>query len=89
MEDPHQIMSSWNESVHFCMRRGVTCGRRHQQRVTRLELQGQNLVGSQSPHIGNLSFLRIPQLQNNSSSHEIPLEIAHLHRLQALYIYIQ
>ncbi|CAN6559553.1 unnamed protein product [Malus baccata var. baccata] len=87
LEDPHQIMSSWNESIHFCMWRGVTCGRRHQQRVTRLELQGQNLVGSLSPHIGNLSFLRILQLQNNSFSHEIPLEIGHLHRLQALYIF--
>ncbi|CAN6695978.1 unnamed protein product [Malus baccata var. baccata] len=54
MEDPHQIMSSWNESIHFCMWRGVTCGRRHQQRVTRLELRGQNLVGSLSPHIVNV-----------------------------------
>ncbi|RXI04359.1 hypothetical protein DVH24_038633 [Malus domestica] len=86
MEDPHQIMSSWNESIHFCMWRGVTCGRRHRQRVTRLELRGQNLVGSLSPHICNLTFLRILRLQNNSFSHEIPFEIAHLHRLQALYI---
>uniref|UniRef100_A0A2N9I386 non-specific serine/threonine protein kinase n=1 Tax=Fagus sylvatica TaxID=28930 RepID=A0A2N9I386_FAGSY len=31
--DPFGVMSSWNDSIHFCQWRGVTCGRRHQ-RVT-------------------------------------------------------
>ncbi|KAB1226272.1 hypothetical protein CJ030_MR1G003751 [Morella rubra] len=35
--DPMGVMSSWNDSVHFCQWQGVTCGRRHQ-RVTRLDL---------------------------------------------------
>ncbi|KAM4081917.1 hypothetical protein ACJW30_11G129800 [Castanea mollissima] len=36
-------MSSWNDSIHFCHWRGVTCGRRHQ-RVTVLDLQSQKMV---------------------------------------------
>uniref|UniRef100_A0A2N9G8F3 non-specific serine/threonine protein kinase n=1 Tax=Fagus sylvatica TaxID=28930 RepID=A0A2N9G8F3_FAGSY len=35
--DPFGVMSSWNDSIHFCQWRGVTCGRRHQ-RVTVLDL---------------------------------------------------
>ncbi|XP_070663603.1 putative receptor-like protein kinase At3g47110 isoform X2 [Malus domestica] len=77
-------MSSWNESMHFCMWHGVTCSRRHRQRVTNLDLQSQNLVGKLSPNIGNLSFLRELWLQNNSFSHEIPPQIGNLRRLQVL-----
>uniref|UniRef100_A0A5B6ZQX1 Uncharacterized protein n=1 Tax=Davidia involucrata TaxID=16924 RepID=A0A5B6ZQX1_DAVIN len=83
VEDPLQAMSSWNESIHFCQWQGVTCGRRHK-RVTALDLQSQKLVGSISPHIGNLSFLLQIQLQNNSFTNEIPPEIGHLRRLQFL-----
>nr|XP_028944206.1 leucine-rich repeat receptor-like serine/threonine-protein kinase BAM2 [Malus domestica] len=39
----YNVMSSWNESTHFCMWHGVTCSRRHRQRVTNLDLQSQNL----------------------------------------------
>ncbi|XP_075644171.1 uncharacterized protein LOC142615320 isoform X1 [Castanea sativa] len=77
------VMSSWNDSIHFCHWRGVTCGRRHQ-RVTVLDLQSQKMVGSLSPHIGNLSFLRNLTLQNNSFYNEIPPEIGRLRRLQVL-----
>ncbi|KAM4072379.1 hypothetical protein ACB094_11G134400 [Castanea mollissima] len=76
-------MSSWNDSIHFCHWRGVTCGRRHQ-RVTVLDLQSQKMVGSISPHIGNLSFLRNLTLQNNSFYNGIPPEIGRLRRLQVL-----
>ena len=82
-DDPLQVMSSWNDSIHFCQWRGVTCGHRHQ-RVTVLNLPSSKLVGSISPHIGNLSFLRQITLQNNSLHNEIPLEIGYLHRLQVL-----
>ena len=81
--DPFGAMSSWNASIHFCQWQGVTCGRRHQ-RVTVLNLQSQKLVGSISPHVGNLSFLRNLTLQNNSFHNEIPPEIGRLHRLQVL-----
>ncbi|GFZ18300.1 hypothetical protein Acr_27g0000390 [Actinidia rufa] len=57
--------SSWNDSLHFCQWKGVLCGRRHQ-RVTGLNLQSYNLAGSISPAIGNLSFLKVVDLTNNS-----------------------
>ncbi|KAL7258941.1 hypothetical protein ACSBR1_004949 [Camellia fascicularis] len=56
--DPFGILSSWNESIHFCQWQGVTCGSRHQRAIV-LDLAHQNLTGSISPHIGNLSFLSI------------------------------
>ncbi|CAN6692757.1 unnamed protein product [Malus baccata var. baccata] len=80
----YNVMSSWNESTHFCMWHGVTCSIRHRQRVTKLDLQSQNLVGKLSTNIGNLSFLRKLWLQDNNFSHEIPPQIGNLHRLQVL-----
>ncbi|KAM5555353.1 hypothetical protein ABKV19_023318 [Rosa sericea] len=84
--DPNRVTSSWNESLHFCLWHGVTCSRRHRQRVTKLELGSQALGGSISPHIGNLSFLRVLILENNSFTHQIPPQIGHLHRLQVLWL---
>ncbi|KAI3748829.1 hypothetical protein L6452_12208 [Arctium lappa] len=55
--DPQRVLDTWNTSLHFCQWQGVTCGRRHA-RVTRLELGSRGLVGSLSPQIGNLSFLK-------------------------------
>ncbi|KAK4592244.1 hypothetical protein RGQ29_016671 [Quercus rubra] len=81
--DPLQVLSSWNHSIHFCQWRGVTCGRRHQ-RIIKLDLQSSKLVGSISPHVGNLSFLKNLTLSNNRFHDEIPLEIDRLHRLQDL-----
>ncbi|KAB2619200.1 LRR receptor-like serine/threonine-protein kinase [Pyrus ussuriensis x Pyrus communis] len=86
-QDPHQVLSSWNESFHFCKWYGVTCSRRHRERVTVLNLGSQNLEGSVSPHIGNLSFLRELRLGNNSFTHQIPAEIGRLHRLQVLLLH--
>ena len=81
--DPFGAMNSWNESVHFCEWSGVTCGRRHQ-RVVELDLHCYRLVGSLSPSIGNLSFLRVLNLENNSFGHNIPQELGQLFRLQML-----
>ncbi|KAL6126937.1 hypothetical protein ACLB2K_074982 [Fragaria x ananassa] len=84
-QDPNRpVMSSWNESTHFCMWYGVTCSRRHLQRVTKLNLSSLKLSGSVSPHIGNLSFLRDLRLYNNSLTNKIPLEIGQLQRLRIL-----
>ncbi|XP_004308369.1 PREDICTED: probable LRR receptor-like serine/threonine-protein kinase At3g47570-like [Fragaria vesca subsp. vesca] len=82
--DPNQVTSSWNDTLHFCLWHGVTCSRRHRQRVTKLELDSLELVGSISPYIGNLSFLRKLDLENNSFTHHIPPQIGHLHRLKVL-----
>ncbi|XP_050249278.1 putative receptor-like protein kinase At3g47110 [Quercus robur] len=84
-QDPYNILSSWNDSMHFCNWLGVKYGRRHQ-RVTVLDLQGHKLRGTLSPYISNLSFLRSIILQNNSFYGEIPQEIGHLFRLQQLYL---
>ncbi|XVF83968.1 hypothetical protein PTKIN_Ptkin16aG0537000 [Pterospermum kingtungense] len=83
--DPLGILRSWNDSVHFCQWRGVKCGWRHQ-RVTGLVLQKLKLMGPISPYIGNLSFLRGLDLQNNSFFQELPQEIVHLRRLEKLFL---
>ncbi|KAL5546647.1 hypothetical protein UlMin_006334 [Ulmus minor] len=83
--DPFGILSWWNHSVSFCNWPGINCGRRHH-RVTAIVLQGYNLKGSISPHIGNLSFLRFINLQNNSISGEIPPQVGHLFRLRHLLL---
>ncbi|KAK9081954.1 hypothetical protein Syun_030936 [Stephania yunnanensis] len=69
--DPLQVLNSWNTSLHFCQWHGVTCGRRHQ-RVVKLVLKSRGLAGSLSPYIGNLSFLHVIDLRNNSFRGEIP-----------------
>ncbi|XVF83920.1 hypothetical protein PTKIN_Ptkin16aG0532800 [Pterospermum kingtungense] len=81
--DPLRIMRSWNNSIHLCQWRGVKCGRRHQ-RVTELDLAALKLMGPISPYIGNLSLLRVLDLQNNSFFQELPREIGRLHRLEVL-----
>ncbi|KAL5569895.1 hypothetical protein UlMin_026470, partial [Ulmus minor] len=74
--DPFGILSSWNDSVSFCNWPGVICSRRHH-RVTSLVLEGHNLKGSISPHIGNLTFLRYINLQNNNFFGQIPQQVGY------------
>lgn len=83
IHDPQGILNSWNDSRHFCEWDGITCGRRHR-RVTVLDLNSRGLFGSLSPYIGNLSFLRVILLFNNSIQGGIPPEIGRLFRLQNL-----
>ncbi|KAL5568802.1 hypothetical protein UlMin_025377 [Ulmus minor] len=83
--DPFGILNSWNDSVSFCNWPGITCGRRHP-RVTSLFLKSHNLKGSISPHIGNLTFLRVINLGNNSFYGEIPQQLGYLFRLQHLHL---
>ncbi|KAJ8759136.1 hypothetical protein K2173_004143 [Erythroxylum novogranatense] len=83
MNDPLGKLSTWNESSHFCKWSGVICGVRHQ-RVVELDLHDAQLDGSLSPYAGNLSFLRIINLRNNSLSHTIPPELGRLFRLREL-----
>ncbi|CBI23132.3 unnamed protein product, partial [Vitis vinifera] len=77
-QDPLGMLSSWNDSLHFCRWSGVYCSRRHVHRVTKLNLFSYGLVGSLSPHIGNLTFLRTIVLQNNSFHGKVPSEIGAL-----------
>ncbi|XVF24073.1 hypothetical protein REPUB_Repub13aG0095600 [Reevesia pubescens] len=80
-------LSSWNTSLHFCEWEGVRCGRRHQ-RVISLNLSSLNLVGSISPSIGNLSFLREVNLSNNRLQGNIPMELGHLKQLRSIILYL-
>lgn len=82
---PLGLLSSWNDSVNFCHWQGVTCSRRRQ-RVMALNLLSQQLEGTLSPHIGNLSFLRSIYLDRNKFRGPIPEEIGKLFRLQYLYV---
>ncbi|KAF8028549.1 hypothetical protein BT93_E1238 [Corymbia citriodora subsp. variegata] len=86
-EDPLGVLSSWNNTVNLCQWYGITCSRRHHNRVTVLDLNSQKLSGSISPHIGNLSFLKELSLYNNSFDHEIPSQIGQLHRLRILQLH--
>ncbi|XP_057989175.1 receptor-like protein 43 [Hevea brasiliensis] len=89
--DPLGITNSWNHSIHFCEWPGVKCRRVSAgiMRVATLyrpSVNLVNLVGSISPHIGNLSFLSYLNLANNSFSGEIPEEIRGLRRLKILIL---
>ncbi|XVF05352.1 hypothetical protein REPUB_Repub05bG0164800 [Reevesia pubescens] len=79
--DPLGVTSSWNNSVSLCRWRGINCGRKHQ-RVTKLDLKMQNLGGTLSPYVGNLSFLRFINLEDNNFYGSIPPEIGRLSRLE-------
>ncbi|GLU02930.1 hypothetical protein SLE2022_201600 [Rubroshorea leprosula] len=83
LNDPQGSLNSWNDSLHFCQWEGITCsGRRN--RVTILDFSSRGLVGSLSPSIGNLSFLREIRLSNNSFHGAMPPEIGRLFRLRYL-----
>ncbi|KAL5708377.1 non-specific serine/threonine protein kinase [Ranunculus cassubicifolius] len=85
IKDNIEGLRSWNQSLHFCQWEGITCGKNHQ-RVISLNLSTQNLIGSLSPSIGNLSFLRYVNLENNQFSGRIPQEIGRLFRLQKFIV---
>ncbi|KAL3730185.1 hypothetical protein ACJRO7_027229 [Eucalyptus globulus] len=85
-KDPFRVLSSWNDSTHHCEWQGVLCSKRHPGRVTSLNLRSQGLEGLLSSHVGNLSFLRILFLQNNSFHGEIPPQIGNLLRLRVLVL---
>ncbi|KAK4592873.1 hypothetical protein RGQ29_017146 [Quercus rubra] len=83
IDSPLNVLASWNDSFHFCQWVGVTCGNKHQ-RVIGLDLKNSKLVGTISPHIGNLSFLLSLNLASNSFHGGIPSEVGYLTRLRNL-----
>ncbi|XP_022764259.1 putative receptor-like protein kinase At3g47110 [Durio zibethinus] len=76
-------LTSWNASLHFCEWQGVRCGHRYQ-RVISLNVSSMKLVGSISPSIGNLTFLREVNFSRNRLQGSIPRELGHLRRLRLL-----
>ncbi|KAJ7950156.1 putative Receptor-kinase [Quillaja saponaria] len=83
VQDPLQIMSSWNNSIHYCNWVGIICNKSNQ-KVVVLNLEERQLTGTLSPSIGNLTFLTGINLQNNSFHGEIPHEVGNLLHLQDL-----
>uniref|UniRef100_A0A0D9XPJ4 Receptor kinase-like protein Xa21 n=1 Tax=Leersia perrieri TaxID=77586 RepID=A0A0D9XPJ4_9ORYZ len=65
--DPRQALMSWNDSTHICSWEGILCRVKAPHRVISLNLSGQGLVGTISPSLGNLTFLRYISLQENIS----------------------
>ncbi|XP_050369521.1 probable LRR receptor-like serine/threonine-protein kinase At3g47570 [Argentina anserina] len=76
----------WDQNTSPCSNwTGVVCRKHDQnQRVVGLDLSGLGLTGSISSHIGNLSFLRSLQLQNNKLTGAIPTQVVNLFRLRSL-----
>lgn len=84
IRDPNKFLFSWNESTDLCSWDGVLCSAQHPHRVVSLNLTNRDLVGQISPSLGNLTFLKVLILSENSFSGEIPKSLCHLHHLQIL-----
>ncbi|KAJ3698244.1 hypothetical protein LUZ61_001949 [Rhynchospora tenuis] len=83
LKDPHGVLKNWDQdAVDPCTWNMVSCS--PQNFVVSLEIPSQNLSGSLSPSIGNLTNLQILQLQSNSIAGPIPLEIGKLLKLEQL-----
>ncbi|RXI01426.1 hypothetical protein DVH24_014775 [Malus domestica] len=80
-DDPFDVMSSWNHSIHICSWVGVSC-HRSTKRVLMLNLKSRKLVGSIPPSVGNLTYLTAINLRDNNFHGKIPLEMGRLLSLQ-------
>lgn len=81
--DPTGALGSWNSSIHYCKWRGVTCGSKHPERVTALNLTGYGLSGPIAASVGNISFLHTLDLSSNQFSGQIP-SLSNLQKMQFL-----
>ncbi|EOY15800.1 Serine-threonine protein kinase, plant-type, putative [Theobroma cacao] len=81
--EPPNPLSYWHQNSSPCNWTGVLCNKPGN-RVVALNLSGFGLVGSISPQIGNLSFLRSLELQNNQLRGALPHQIGNLFRLRVL-----
>ncbi|KAJ0042823.1 hypothetical protein Pint_18879 [Pistacia integerrima] len=83
LHDPHGVLENWDEdAVDPCSWTMVTCS--PESLVIGLGIPSQNLSGSLSPSIGNLTNLQIVLLQNNNITGRIPAEIGRLKKLHTL-----
>ncbi|KAI3500608.1 hypothetical protein L1887_36432 [Cichorium endivia] len=81
--DPHGVLENWDaDAVDPCSWTMVTCS--GESLVIGLGTPSQNLSGTLSPSIGNLTNLQIVLLQNNNITGGIPEEIGKLKKLQTL-----
>ncbi|KAJ0039049.1 hypothetical protein Pint_22926 [Pistacia integerrima] len=83
LHDPYNVLENWDiTSVDPCSWRMVTCS--SDGYVSALGLPSQNLSGTLSPWIGNLTNLQSVLLQNNAIAGPIPAALGKLEKLQTL-----
>ncbi|XP_050228998.1 protein NSP-INTERACTING KINASE 1-like [Mercurialis annua] len=83
LHDPHGVLDNWDEdAVDPCSWTMVTCS--PESLVVGLGTPSQNLSGTLSSSIGNLTNLQIVLLQNNNITGQIPADIGRLKKLQTL-----
>ncbi|XP_065854809.1 protein NSP-INTERACTING KINASE 1-like isoform X2 [Euphorbia lathyris] len=83
LHDPHGVLDNWDgDAVDPCSWTMVTCS--PESLVIGLGTPSQNLSGTLSPSIGNLTNLQIVLLQNNNITGPIPSELGKLTKLQTL-----
>ncbi|KAM6572904.1 hypothetical protein CsatA_016984 [Cannabis sativa] len=83
LEDPHGVLENWDsDSVDPCSWTMVTCS--PESLVIGLGTPSQNLSGTLSPSIGNLTNLQIVLLQNNNIKGPVPSELGKLPNLHTL-----
>ncbi|XP_022759962.1 protein NSP-INTERACTING KINASE 1-like [Durio zibethinus] len=83
LHDPHGVLDNWDvDAVDPCSWAMVTCS--PESLVIGLGTPSQNLSGTLSPSIGNLTNLQIVLLQNNNITGAIPPELGKLSKIQTL-----
>ncbi|TQD75203.1 hypothetical protein C1H46_039244 [Malus baccata] len=83
LEDPRGVLRNWDEtSVDPCIWNMVTCSL--DGLVIGLGTPSQNLSGTLSPSIGNLTNLQLVTFQDNHITGTIPAELGRLQKLQTL-----
>lgn len=82
LHDRHNILENWDQTaVDPCSWAMVSC---IEGQVATLGIPSQDLSGSLSPSIGNLTNLQTLLLQNNNISGPIPTELGSLSKLQQI-----
>ncbi|KAL8485438.1 hypothetical protein ACS0TY_027656 [Phlomoides rotata] len=82
--DPHSLLAkNWSTNTPTCSWVGVSCGIKHR-RVTALNVSGYQLVGTISPHLGNLTFFRSLDISSNNFTGYIPSDLSKLRRLEEM-----
>ncbi|KAB2627606.1 LRR receptor-like serine/threonine-protein kinase [Pyrus ussuriensis x Pyrus communis] len=86
--DPFGVMSSWNETIHFCQWHGVpvVTATRGSQFSSVFNLKNNSFSHDIPPEIGRLRKLQVLALYNNSLSGEIPTNLSGCSELNYIYI---